>query len=262
MPKKKQKKRFLYRFGIIEGSEAVQPQPSPSEAPAGTQRISVQKFLNGLQHTMKDLPASTFPYRNRLLGAAHTTYSLAANMAADTLENQQTPIACGVGCDACCYYTDMDAVGLEFEEIIHYILNEMPLETRYTLWQQVSQEPNFTKHGHRPCPFLLRDSGNCGIYPVRPMGCRALLATKRCQLDVEEDTGLQETVRHFAEALKQQPISAGVMLFVQEQQRKGKGHVHLHDPQPGLLVKFKQLEPDRLERLFFLPEDEPPPNAT
>ena len=126
----------------------------------------------------------------------------------------------------------------------------MPEKTRQKLYRQVTETPNFQQHGFKPCPFLEQDTGHCGVYPVRPMGCRGLLATKKCQLDVQEDTGFELTVGLMQQAWKDMPVRIGELMLAQEQHRKGKGHTNLNQKNPDVLVQLKQLEPEKLAELF------------
>jgi len=56
------------------------------------------------------------------------------------------------------------------------------------------------------CPFL--DEGSCGIYPVRPISCRALLATKEsrwCGVDFSELTAAEKLA--FVESLDRTAVA-------------------------------------------------------
>ncbi|MBF0288114.1 MAG: YkgJ family cysteine cluster protein [SAR324 cluster bacterium] len=250
MPKKNKQKHSLYQFGMLEGSIAIQQHNPENESQENIDRVSCKKFLSPYNELVKNLNKDHYPHHNRLLAYAHSLSDTVVKKAKDKLAAMKTPVACESGCDACCYYTDMDATGGEFEEIIHYMGHEIPAAIKQALLQQVVDEPDFTQHSHKPCPFLVRSQGCCGIYPVRPMGCRSLLATKKCLLEVQEDTGLQTTVQLVQQAWKEMPVRAGSLMVVQEQARKGKGHANINQSFTEFLVKFEQLESKKLEQLF------------
>ena len=246
----------MFRFEMLESSVAIQKQERPDphaplHAPpqGSSHRVAIKKFLAPFQEQTKRL-TNEWPHHNRLLALAHAFCEIVTQKTKDKLKSMDLAAACQAGCDACCYYADMDATGLEFEEIVHYIKHTMPAPRRQHLYQQVTETPEYTRHQHQPCPFLDRTDGQCGIYPVRPMGCRGLLATKTCHLDREEDTGLALTVRLVQQSWQEMPVRAGALMIAQEQQRKGKGHVNLKQSSSEILVKFKQLEPHKLKALF------------
>ncbi len=144
----------------------------------------------------------------------------------------------------------MDASVLEMEEILNFVENQMPHSERQVLRKQVFDEPNFELDGHRPCPFLNRQTNACAIYPVRPMGCRGLLAYKECKLEVNEDTGLEFCVEKAQKAWQKTKIPAGMLLVALEHSRKQKGHFNLNQNAPEFLIKFKILEPELLKLIF------------
>ncbi|MBF0276977.1 MAG: YkgJ family cysteine cluster protein [SAR324 cluster bacterium] len=247
---KKTHRKSLFRFEMMEGSIAIQKQDLNRSSQGSSNRVAARKFLARFQGQAKVVDAADFPHQNRLLALGHSYCENVAQKAKEKLAEMGLNSACHSGCDACCYYAEMDATGLEFEEIVRYVRQAMPAAVRAELYHQVEETPDFTKHQHRPCPFLDRSKGNCGIYPVRPMGCRGLLATKVCRLDVEEDTGLETTVRLVQQAWQEMPIRAGLLMIAQEQIRKGKGHINLQQSSSEVLVQFKQLEAEKLKKLF------------
>ncbi len=250
MPKKNKQKRSLYQFEMLEDSIAIQKHTPETNHQESTNRVSCKKFLSQFNEPIKALNKKEYPHHNRILAFAHSLCDLVVEKAKDKLAILKMKAACEAGCDACCYYTDMDATGIEFEEIIRYIHKDMPEATKQILLKQVQEEPDLKTHGQKPCPFLIRSQGCCGIYPVRPVGCRSLLATKRCRLDVEEDTGLQTTVTLIQQAWQEMPVRAGALMVLQEQARKGKGHANINQNFSEFLVKFEQLENIKLEQLF------------
>lgn len=250
MPKKKKIiKKQPFRFGIMEGSNAIEYQ-SPPEVPAGVSKVSVTRELKHIQSILSSQDLTSLPHQNRPIALAHQFCDAVASQTTQWMVAESKSVACESGCDACCYYTDMDATALEFEEVLNYVRTQQPDDIRRQLLKQVRDEPEYTKQGFKPCPFLDRRNGQCGIYPVRPVGCRTLLATRRCQLNQEEDCGLEDCLEKVEKAWKHQEMPPGKVFFLLEQQRLGKSQVALSGAYPNCLVKFKQLENELLEKLF------------
>ncbi|MGK5091261.1 YkgJ family cysteine cluster protein [Deltaproteobacteria bacterium TL4] len=250
MTKKTKNKRSLFRFEMMEGSLAIQKNELHAETETATKRTSTPKFLNQFKAQALALSEEAYPHQNRLVALVHSLCDQVSQKTLEKMQRNAKKVACSSGCSACCYYTEMDATGIEFEVIIHYIRHQMLSETRQSLLQQIENEPDFSQSGFRPCPFLIRSSGNCGVYRVRPMGCRGLLATKKCQLTVEEDTGLKACVKLAAESWQEMEVRGGTLLIAMEHSRQQKAHFNMHCQTPAVLIQFKQLESERLIALF------------
>ncbi|MBF0236606.1 MAG: YkgJ family cysteine cluster protein [SAR324 cluster bacterium] len=240
-----------FRLAVLDGSKALQrlEQASPQNQPS--QRMNIKKFLDPWhQRGKKLIDTQKLPKQNPIVAIVHDLCDAVSRQTADELVGENLQIACGQGCDACCWYTEIASTGLELEEILHFIQQHMPANIRQKLLEQV-RKPLVSSLEYKPCPFLDQEARACAIYPVRPMGCRGLLATKRCQLDQpDEDTGLKECVRLTQQAWKRQPLRGGMLLIALEHHRNGKGHFNMNQTNPEILVEFKKIEPEYLEQIF------------
>jgi len=112
--------------------------------------------------------------------------------------SQQFSVACSRGCNACCT-CNVTITAQEGEEILSYIREngrEQWLAKRLTAVSDEFSRPAITTNGFAracmedrdvelednqtlsACPFL--EDGLCGIYPVRPFGCRLFVSTAVC----------------------------------------------------------------------------------
>lgn len=106
-------------------------------------------------------------------------------------------VSCGPGCSSCCTQ-NVTITALEGEAILRFVVAEgLSRWCADALAQdRTHRPPNITTNDfalaclegretdpgdtHTPssCPFL--NENLCGIYPVRPFGCRLFVSTKRC----------------------------------------------------------------------------------
>jgi hypothetical protein len=118
-------------------------------------------------------------------------------------------IYCNKGCSGCCTLT----VNCSFTEALRVAAALSPdslpglrdFAARLTEITQQARDLKAYLGLYRQrmggCPFL-SDEGTCGVYPVRPLSCRALLSTKEpswCSVDFSRLTG--EEKRAFVESL-------------------------------------------------------------
>lgn len=116
-------------------------------------------------------------------------------------QNSPVKLACGKGCPACCYQLVV-CTPSEWIEIKRYVQSISPSPKRRLFIDRVREaaRPGSTTlivnqplvernplKGYdllfgKPCPFLDVESGDCTIYPVRPLDCRTTSATTRCTL--------------------------------------------------------------------------------
>ncbi len=91
------------------------------------------------------------------------------------------PVACRRGCSYCCHGQQVPVSAPEALEIAAHIRTR-PAERRHLLAERLVATDRRTRgrsraeimHEMLPCPFLLE--GECGIYPVRPLACRAFVS--------------------------------------------------------------------------------------
>jgi len=105
-------------------------------------------------------------------------------------------IYCAKGCNNCCFlavnssFTEAVALTGALSEQQRYSLNDTLPQLR-KISQQAENLKQFLRLYRQQfggCPFLI-ESGNCGIYPQRPLSCRALLSTRNsswCAVDFAE----------------------------------------------------------------------------
>ncbi|OGY45334.1 MAG: hypothetical protein A2729_00660 [Candidatus Buchananbacteria bacterium RIFCSPHIGHO2_01_FULL_39_14] len=118
-------------------------------------------------------------------------------------QSQPQCFACHKGCSACCHQL-VTSTEAEFDEIITYILS-LPRRQRDTIlnrarkraaeYQQWLEQHQLTGTvitsaekiiwaneywDGKPCAFL-DESGNCRVYPARPIDCRTYHSTSVCQ---------------------------------------------------------------------------------
>jgi len=247
MKKKKKQKKLIFNYGLMKESNAIVPEVKLSGN--NITRVSIKKHLSKLQKEAKNLPQG-YPHKNKILGLSHFMNDKHFMQVKDQFILQKRPVVCKTACDSCCYYSDIVASGTEFEEIIRYTDQLISTETKTLLKFQITKEPNYIKLGYQPCPFLLRIKGSCSIYPVRPNSCRTWGALKKCELDIEEDTGNQE-VQKMLQFVMNDDIPPGLLILLQEEKRKGKIFADI-DRGPGETIYLKRLEPEKLEKLFSI----------
>ncbi len=95
-------------------------------------------------------------------------------------------IFCAKGCSNCCSL----AVSCSFPEAVAIAASLTPeqrrqLNSKIPLLREISQQAQDLKQFLRlfrqqigGCPLLNQQDGSCGIYPQRPLSCRALLSTR------------------------------------------------------------------------------------
>ena len=167
----------------------------------------------------------------------------------ESLEEKEQVTACSKGCDACCHFTQVNASGLEFEEIINCVENVMPPALKKILLDQVRNEPDYQEHGFSACPFLVRADGRCGIYPVRPLPCRSFGSVIRCSLEKGETSGIEIFQKAFGEIIHPMEVKPGHILTVHEEGRRGKNKANIHGL-PGESVVLREIEHEKLIELF------------
>ncbi|MBI9075006.1 MAG: YkgJ family cysteine cluster protein [Desulfatibacillum sp.] len=107
------------------------------------------------------------------------------------------PVVCEKGCASCCT-THVTMTTLEGQAILDYLFKagDKPVPQNQGLGElfrpaittnglarccmERREPPVEQKPDHfNPCPFL--EDNACTIYPVRPLGCRVMLSSKRCR---------------------------------------------------------------------------------
>lgn len=204
--------------------------------------VELAEFFAIIKDKMKTMPRSQYLHQEARVGFAHALCDIVSQKTVAALQKQGAKTACTSGCDACCYYTEPDATAIEFEQILHYLKKKLPRPLRAQLIKQWREADALVKHGFAPCPFLDTREGKCAVYAVRPMGCRGLLATSRCQLENAADNGLGLVMQLVAENWTSMPITAGNVLIALESELRGEKSFNLKTTISECLVRFKALE--------------------
>lgn len=86
-------------------------------------------------------------------------------------------IACHKGCFACCFNPSVKINDIELRGLSWFLSEEMDDDTFSTVYNQLENHLESSA-----CPFLA--SGNCSVYPVRPIACRiAYVFDNQCTID-------------------------------------------------------------------------------
>lgn len=118
--------------------------------------------------------------------------------AMETVNPANPKLACCSGCSVCCYQgvSATKAEWLEIERYVieHGILGRMRKHINSLLakWDQyqtrnsaprIQSQLDFAQDWiGKPCVFLNTTTGQCAIYPVRPVVCRTYTSTIRCSV--------------------------------------------------------------------------------
>jgi len=110
------------------------------------------------------------------------------------LAEQGTPVACRKGCTFCCHYR-ISVVPIEAITVAQFVRELFTEEARASLRERVkgynetlaSLPPEQRLTRPLPCPFL-HESGDCMVYPVRPLSCRMhhSLDASACEKTLED----------------------------------------------------------------------------
>lgn len=88
------------------------------------------------------------------------------------------PMACRVGCTACCHDNPRGVTGVEIERLVRAVdaLPDGPaIRARFATLAALRTDPAAWRARHAPCP-LLDAEGRCRAYALRPLACRAFVA--------------------------------------------------------------------------------------
>ncbi len=102
---------------------------------------------------------------------------------------------CRAGCSGCCLSAQVDVTGIEAIAVSDYLKMCVDSETLSTITNRLqrvterrtSQMRGLAKQLPLACS-MLDESGNCSIYPVRPVICSGVFSTSRSQCDEAEKT--------------------------------------------------------------------------
>jgi len=115
----------------------------------------------------------------------------------ERLDNTQ--LACHKGCHHCCYLpveTTMQVI----EDISHYLLKQRSPDQLTALLQKLEQDIDTRQPPlmRNPCPLLAAD-GDCSVYAVRPLACRAFTSTneKQCESSMLHGSNVQQQPLRF-----------------------------------------------------------------
>jgi len=244
-------KKSIFNYGPISGSRAIESEFDQSNFQFNAKpfKVSVKQALRSFKKDSARLSVEEYPHKNRILALVHSITDQINFETCKYLNQNQKKVACMEGCYACCYYSKINAVGLEFEEIVNYVQTKMPEDTRQALLSQIVDFPDYKKSDYKPCPFLSIEQGSCSIYSVRPITCRHFGSVTRCELDDPENDGFSEFQSVMASIIRAIDVKPGQILIIQEEARKGKNKVNIHRD-PGETVNLKIIEHERLEKLF------------
>jgi hypothetical protein len=125
----------------------------------------------------------------------------------DTLNQQQTKLACKAGCSFCCNLR-VSAFGHELIGLYYFITTQMPKELARGVRQRVLENAqriaSMTESEHFTtniqCALLV--DGKCSAYPVRPAACAGYhsLSLASCEHSYHHPTDLTEA-RPYSEEL-------------------------------------------------------------
>lgn len=176
-----------YDFGPLDVSESLSSDRFDDLLDDGDYlKIPVKLFVKNFKTVANGPIAAAF--NNKYLGCAYQLIDDMADSAAELMtEITGRARACARGCDACCYFMEISASGIELEEIVQYIRTEMADDLKEELIGQQTEAPDYKKFQKQPCPFLLRKTGMCAIHPVRPLSCRMTFSMVKCDLENEKD---------------------------------------------------------------------------
>lgn len=127
-----------------------------------------------------------------------------------------TRIWCGPGCGNCCTLTvnttfpEALALAMHLDENQRLLVGAASARVAAHARANAGNVRTFLS-GYRqavgPCPFLDHE-GNCTVYPLRPLACRALLATRPpqwCGINLATLPGLERN--HFLESLDRSVVA-------------------------------------------------------
>lgn len=246
------KQKYAYNYGPISGSQAIKTKFEQFEnlkSNKEANKVPIKQYLRTIRGEGQNISSSGYPYKSQTLSVTHAMADIIFLKVVETLESQEQPFACAKGCDACCHFSQVNASGLEFEEIINCVENVMPPALKKILRDQINKDPDYQEHGYSACPFLVREDGRCGIFPIRPLPCRSFGSTLRCELEKGETTGIEIFQKAFGEVIQPMEVKPGHILTVHEEGRRGKNKANIHGL-PGETVVLREIENDKLLELF------------
>jgi hypothetical protein len=134
------------------------------------------------------------------------------------------PIACGEGCDACCY-NQVELTPPEALLIGHHIQKYFSQAAKDLLLGHVARIIQLTagkgkteiaaQRRQIPCPLLARRT--CSIYPIRPLVCRAMHGLDAARCDAELRAGSLAASSYYAHRHEiAWSVSAGVLAGCRE----------------------------------------------
>jgi Fe-S-cluster containining protein len=245
-------KKDIFNYGPIAGSKAIEPEFHLHGLEGNfdnVMRVPVKKFLRSYKRDISRVPRETYPHINRVLAFVHSIADKVVFEACEDMEQRNKKLACKEGCDACCYYADLNIASLEWEEIVFFIQKKMSEETINELRSQVTDFSDYKKLNFEPCPFLNRVKGACTIYPVRPMICRGFGSVTQCELEVDSTDGSDEFKFYWDRICQIQEPKPGHLLIAQEAERRGEKKTNILRS-PGETINLKKIEYENLEKLF------------
>jgi Fe-S-cluster containining protein len=105
------------------------------------------------------------------------------------------PVACAVGCTACCHDNPRGVTGVEVERL-GKIVDAWPdgerVRARFTMLAGRATDPETWRRLREPCPLL--QDGRCRAYAARPVACRAFVALTPAAWCSPEDPRYAERV--------------------------------------------------------------------
>ncbi len=186
------------------------------------QQLEVIQFFEGLRKYAATIPEKRYPHQNRFIALLHLLCDSVSKLTRKRMEVESQSAVCGNGCDACCYFAEITSSRTEFDEIRHYLHSNMAADACSKLDQQWFVQENEHSSAVQPCPFLLQDQGCCSIYPVRPLGCRLLLSSRKCSKE-DESSGAFDSCQEWSRlGWKEMPLRPDTLMKALESQRSGK----------------------------------------
>jgi len=186
-----------------------------------TKRMELKQFFEGIRKHAESIPDKRYPHQNRYTALLHLLCDSVSLMTRKRMEGETKAVACEHGCDACCYFADITSSQTEFDEIKHYLHSKMGKDIQSKLYQQWSTQGSKDYSDDQPCPFLLKDQGTCSIYPVRPMGCRLLLSSRKCIRENQNSGAFDSCQKWTRLGWHEMPLRPDTLLKALENHRLG-----------------------------------------
>jgi Fe-S-cluster containining protein len=184
--------------------------------------LDIKKYFEGIKKYTESISYMRYPHQNRYTALLHLLCDSVSKMTRKRMEGEARIAVCENGCDACCYFSDIITSQTEFDEIKYYINSKMESDIQTKLDQQWSSREDKDYLDDQPCPFLIMEQGSCSIYPVRPMGCRLLLSSRKCSRKDQNSGAFDSCQKWTRLGWQEMPLRPDTLLRALENDRMGR----------------------------------------